>query len=65
MGSIIAPSALLLRGYLMYYAQLNAVTSSRFVADTLLKHPHIAGLFLRPLPLSLNPQRNKALFEKS
>jgi glutamate dehydrogenase len=54
-GSLSLRQVALLRGYLMYYAQLNAVTSPRFVADTLLKHPSIAGLLYHAFALKFDP----------
>ncbi len=43
-GELSIRQVALLRGYQMYYAQLSAVTSRRFINDTLLKHPRVAGL---------------------
>jgi glutamate dehydrogenase len=54
-GALSLRQVALLRGYLMYYAQLNAVTSPRFVADTLLKHPSIAGLLYHAFALKFDP----------
>ena len=55
----------LLRAYQMYYAQLNAVTSSKFVTDTLLKHSHIATLIFKTFAAKFEPPGNIALFEKN
>jgi glutamate dehydrogenase len=54
-GSLSLRQVALLRGYLMYYAQLNSATSPRFVADTLLKHPTIAGLLYHAFALKFDP----------
>ncbi len=45
----------LLRSYRMYYAQLNAVTSLRFITDTLLKHPALASLLYSMFAARFNP----------
>ena len=42
-GGLTVRQVALLRGYQMYFAQLNAVTSRRFINGTLLAHPLQAG----------------------
>ena len=45
----------LLRGYQMYYAQLNAVTSRRFINETLLAHPDQAARLLGYFEVRFDP----------
>jgi glutamate dehydrogenase len=54
-GALTLRQVALLRAYLMYYAQLNAVTSPRFVADTLLKHPGLARLLFETFCAKFDP----------
>ena len=53
----------LLRSYQMYYTQLNAVTSPKFVTDTLLKHPSIAGLLFKAFAAKFEPPGNLEKFQ--
>jgi glutamate dehydrogenase len=55
-GSLTLRQVSLLRAYLFYYAQLNAVTSPRFVADTLLSHPQIAKLLFEAFYAKFDPK---------
>ncbi|HET8984891.1 MAG TPA: NAD-glutamate dehydrogenase domain-containing protein, partial [Trueperaceae bacterium] len=45
----------LLRAYLMYYAQLNLVTSRAFVSSSLLAHPDLAALLVRYFEARFDP----------
>jgi glutamate dehydrogenase len=58
-GSLTLRQVSLLRAYLFYYAQLNAVTSPRFVADTLLNHPKIANLLFEAFYAKFDPTSDK------
>ncbi|MDZ7706223.1 MAG: NAD-glutamate dehydrogenase [Trueperaceae bacterium] len=54
-GNLSIRDVALLRAYQMYYAQLSAVTSRRFINDTLLRHPHIAALLYRSFRARFEP----------
>ncbi len=45
----------LLRGYQMYYAQVNATTSRSYIVDALLAHPHVATLLVRFFEARFDP----------
>src|SRR5690606_20472734 len=47
----------LLRAYLMYYAQLNLVTSRSFVTSSLLAHPDVAALLIRYFEARFDPSK--------
>lgn len=50
----------LLRAYLMYYAQLNLVTSRAFVTASLLAHPDLAALLVRYFEARFDPDLGPA-----
>jgi len=55
----------LLRAYLMYYAQLNPVTSRAFVNSSLLAHPDLAELLVRYFEARFDPDLGPATGEGS
>ena len=54
-GDLAIRQVALLRGYQMYYAQLSAVTSRRFINETLLGHPQVAALMFRYFEFRFDP----------
>src|SRR5690606_18705931 len=55
----------LLRAYLMYYAQLNLVTSRAFVSASLLAHPDLAALLVAYFEARFDPRLGPATGEGS
>ncbi|MEM7734719.1 MAG: NAD-glutamate dehydrogenase domain-containing protein [Deinococcota bacterium] len=53
----------LLRTYQMYYAQIDAATSRRFINDTLLHHPELAALLFEAFDCKFNPELGARPFE--
>ncbi|HEX7022274.1 MAG TPA: NAD-glutamate dehydrogenase domain-containing protein, partial [Trueperaceae bacterium] len=54
----------LLRTYQMYYGQLDAATSRRFISDTLLGHPEVARLLVRYFGARFDPARPEGREER-
>ncbi|MGL4608617.1 MAG: NAD-glutamate dehydrogenase domain-containing protein, partial [Trueperaceae bacterium] len=65
-GSLMLRQVSLLRAYLFYYAQLNATTTPRFIADTLLNHPRIAKLLFEAFYAKFDPKgtEREAAFQR-
>ena len=60
-GGLTLRQTALLRAYQMHFSQLDAVTSRRFINDTLLAHPAIAGLLVRFFEAKFSPAQEERL----
>ena len=60
-GGLTLRQTALLRAYQMHFSQLDAVTSRRFINDTLLAHPAIAGLLVRFFEAKFGPAQEARL----
>ncbi len=54
-GELTVRQVALLRTYQMHFAQLNAVTSRRFINDTLLAHPEVASALMAYFEAKFDP----------
>ena len=60
-GGLTLRQTAFLRAYQMHFSQLDAVTSRRFINDTLLAHPAIAGLLVRFFEAKFSPAQEERL----